>query len=245
MKHTTVIRPDLDELCQTMAEELLRLTRQAADQGRDFTLFLTGGSTPKPLYQLLAKPPFSNAMPWGKIKIFFGDERCVQPDSIDSNYAMANNAMLKHISIDPRNIHRIQGELSPANAAEAYNNTLKYALPQTDDGMVTPDLVLLGLGPDGHIASLFPDTDILEEQDKFVSDVWVEKLKTSRISITYPVINNAKHVWLFVSGEGKQDIVDRIFNHPSHTDLLPIERLAPKGDLLWFLDKDASRWIKP
>ena len=183
-------------------------------------------------------------MPWGKTHLFFGDERNVEPDSPESNYQMVRKAMLNKVSLDPMHVHRIHGELSAQEAAQGYDLILGSLLPKTADGQVEFDLVLLGLGPDGHVASLFPGTDILDENEKRAAAVWVPEKHTWRISITIPVINNARNVWVFVTGASKQDIVDRVLNYPSVTARLPIEAIAPKNGLYWYMDDNAAALLK-
>lgn len=233
---------DINEVCYSMASQLLRVANDAIDDRGEFNIFLSGGSTPRQLYKLLASPNYSNLLPWGKMHIFFGDERCVPTDHPDSNYKMANEALFKYVNLDPTHIHRIPSEYSPVEAAKNYHITLKALLPKDSEGNVIADLILLGLGEDGHTASLFPDTEILDVKDENAAAIYIEKIDTWRISITYPVINNARNIWFMVTGANKQKIVDRIFYHPSETDPLPVERIKPKGDVVWYLDRDASSW---
>lgn len=231
----------MDGVCNEAANQLLQLIHQGIDARGEFHLFLAGGSTPQSFYRLLASANFAHTIPWGKIHLYFGDERSVAPNHPDSNYNMVNCALLNRISIDPTHVHRIHGELAADEAAAAYHNTLDALVPKDGEGRLQPDLVLLGLGTDGHIASLFPGTDILDRCDSHCAEVWVEKLKCWRISITYPLINNARNLWLFVAGENKQEIVDRIFNHASVVDPLPVERIAATGNVTWFMDQAAAK----
>lgn len=244
MQHYKKVLPNMEALCLEAARDLLRLIQQSIDERGSFHIFLAGGSTPENFYKLLATSTYANVIPWNKINIYFGDERNVPPDHPDSNYKMVNTALLNKLSIDPTHIHRIHGELTADDAAIAYHNTIKVLAPADENDTPQPDLVLLGLGPDGHIASLFPNTDILNKRDTYCAAVWVEKLKAWRISITYPVINNARNLWFLVAGENKQDIVDRIFNHASILEKLPIERIAAKGQVTWYLDQAAAKWLK-
>lgn len=238
------ILPDMQTLCLEAARDLLRLIQQGVEERGEFHLFLAGGSTPESLYRLLSHAPYAKAVPWGKVHLYFGDERNVPPDHPDSNYRMVNSVLFSQISIDPMRIHRIQGELPADQAAAAYNTMLVNIVPKGSSDHLQADLVLLGLGTDGHIASLFPGTVILDEENSVCAAAYVDKLKTWRISITYPVINHARHVWLFVAGENKQDIVDRIFNHPASDNLLPVERINAKGQLTWYLDQAAAAKLK-
>jgi len=238
------IVPNIETLCLEAARELLRLIQQGLDERGEYHLFLAGGSTPQSFYQLLATAPYANAIPWGKLHLYFGDERNVPPDHPDSNYNMVNNALLKKINIDPMRVHRIHGELAAEQAASGYHTLIKSIVPRGVDNQPQADLVLLGLGTDGHIASLFPATNILDSVDSYAAAIKVEKLNSWRISITYPVINNARNLWLFVSGDGKQEIIDRVFNHPSAVYPLPVERINSRGNVTWFLDQAAAKWLK-
>ena len=244
MQTYKIIKPDIEAVCMKAAEDILRLAQQCVADNGEFTIALAGGTTPKKLFQILAKPPYSTSIPWGKTHIFFGDERSVAPNHPDSNYAMANTQLFKHINIDPLRIHRIQSELEPQVAAEAYNTLLGAFLPLNKLNQPVFDLVLLGLGDDGHVASLFPGSDILEIIDKRAAAVWVESKNTWRISITLPAINSARNVWLLVTGESKCDIVDHVFKYPSVTHPLPIELLKPETGVTWYLDEAAAKWIK-
>lgn len=234
------ILADMESLCLQAARDLVHLIRQGVDARDEFHLFLAGGSTPKSLYKLLATEPYSSSIPWGKVHLYFGDERNVAPDHPDSNFNMVNTALLGKVNIDPTHIHRIRGELDATEAASTYDTLLKNILPKDSDERLQPDLVLLGLGGDGHVASLFPGSAILDEADASCAATPVEKLKTWRISITYPLINNARDVWLFVAGDSKRAIVDRIFNHPSSSEPLPVERINARGRLTWYLDQAAA-----
>jgi len=239
-----IIRPDADDVCAEAGKQLIRLAQQCVDERNEFTIALAGGATPKRFFQMLAKPPYSTSIPWGKVHIFFGDERSVSPDHPDSNYNMANKYLFKHINIDPLRIHRIQSELDHEDAAKNYHVVLGGFLPVNQNNQPIFDLILLGLGDDGHVASLFPGTDILNEKTKRAAAVWVESKKTWRISITLPVINSARNIWLMVTGESKHNIIDRVFNYPSETDPLPVELIKPNGNLTWYLDEAAASWIK-
>ncbi len=244
MQKYKIIKPDIDAVCLKAAEDLLRLAQQCVTNHGEFNIALAGGTTPKKLFQILAKPPYSTAIPWGKTRIFFGDERSVGPTHADSNYAMANKYLLSHISIDPLRVHRIQSELDPEEAAKAYNAVLGGYIPLNDLNQPIFDLVLLGLGDDGHVASLFPGTDVLTVTDKSAAAVWVESKNTWRISITLPVINSARNVWLLVTGENKCDIVEHVFKYPSVAHPLPVEMLQPQSGVTWYLDEAAAKWLK-
>ena len=244
MTHTPdiIVASDPDRLHQTAAETLIRLIEDAATAGRDFALALAGGSTPRGLYQTLASEPFVRQIRWDALKIFFGDERTVAPDHADSNYRMALEAFLNHVPIQPNHVYRMKGEAEPAEAARDYAAIVDREVSKDDQGLPSFDLILLGLGPDGHIASLFPNTDILTVHNQTTAAVWVPQHNTWRISLTYPVINHAKHLWLLVTGESKAGIVREI--RESDTSVYPVQRLDPEGEYRWFLDSAAASLLK-
>ena len=199
---------------------------------------LSGGSTPKALYQELAQPKFAS-LPWNKIFFFWGDERHVPPDSPDSNYRMVDDALLSKVPVPPGNIFRVKAEQSDANTvAQEYEQIVRDFFQLEPGKFPRFDLVLLGLGPDGHTASLFPDSAGLSETNRIVIANWVEKMHTHRISFTYPVLNAAACDMFLVSGEGKREKVRQILTE--HQDF-PAGRVDPRdGELLWFLDRAAA-----
>lgn len=203
-----------------------------------FTVALSGGSTPKNLFKLLAAQPPS-AIRWDKVYFFFGDERHVPPDNPDSNYKMANETLLSKIHARPENVFRIQAELEADVAAKKYEEQLIKFFNLQPGQFPRFDLIMLGLGPDGHTASLFPGSKGLAENQKLEIANWVEKFNSYRITFTYPVLNQAKCVMFLVSGADKADaargaIVDRKQGPPAGS-------VDPEnGSLLWFLDQPAA-----
>ena len=241
MDKQITIAPDSTELCHLAAQRLVALIQANATEKRPFHISLAGGTTPRALYQLLARSPYVEEIPWDHVRIFFGDERMVPPDHPDSNFRMANEALLSHVPLCADQIHRVKTELGdPDEAANHYDQLLERSLPRDDQGVSQFDLVLLGLGPDGHIASLFPGTDILQVSDRRAAAVRVERLDTWRISITFPLINHARNVWLFVAGEGKADIVGEVLGRPRDPARYPVEMIQPEGVLTWYLDQAAA-----
>jgi 6-phosphogluconolactonase len=203
-----------------------------------FTVALSGGSTPKALFQLLADQdePFHAQVPWSRTHFFWSDERHVAPDHPDSNYRMAQEAMLSHVPVPESNIHRMGSENPNADeAASEYEQTLlqltKQTLPQLD-------LILLGLGTDGHTASIFPGSEVLLETKRLVAAPWVKKLNSHRITMTLPLLNNGAAVLFLVSGADKAEIVKKVIEGPK---LYPAQAVEPThGQLLWMLDKEAA-----
>jgi len=235
------IEADNQSICNASARALVQLIDDTLQVSEKFTIALAGGTTPKVLYQLLATEELSQQIPWQQIHVYFGDERSVGPEHEDSNYRMACEALLNHVAIPSENIHRIQGEANNIkSAAASYAQELDQGLSKNEDNYPQFDLVLLGLGPDGHVASLFPDTDILKQKDAWADAVWVEKLSTWRVSITYPLINHAKHVWLFVAGETKANIIEQVLGDKAEEFSYPVQGIEAQGQLLWFLDEAAA-----
>lgn len=201
-----------------------------------------------------ATAEFSAHIDWQHVHIWFGDERTVPPQHPDSNYHMAHEALLRHVPVPLIHIHRMQGELSDAHqAARAYQAQMAAQMPLADtppespNGKAIPqfDLLLLGLGPDGHVASLFPDTPILAERAQWVAAVFVEKLNAWRISLTLPVIENARHIMLLVAGASKAEIVGEIFSsRPKTGARYPVEMINPNVAMDWYLDTAAAKYIK-
>src|SRR5262249_8311944 len=193
---------------------------------------LSGGSTPKRLYELLAQGEGGH-IDWNRVQVFFSDERNVPPIDAESNYGMAKEALFASGLVPEGNIHRIKGELAADAAAQEYEDDIKTAL---DDSVF--DLILLGLGPDGHTASLFPDSPALNENQKLVAGNRVEKLNSERITFTYPLLNRAASVLFLASGTDKSKIARAVLNGEGD---YPSQRVKPtNGELIWMLDKDSA-----
>jgi len=221
------------------------LARAAAEHfvaRRPRTVALSGGSTPKLLFELLADPtePFRDQIPWPDIHFFWSDERHVPPDHAESNYRMANEAMLSRVPITEKNVHRVPSENPSAlEAASDYEQTL---IETTQQPLPQLDLILLGLGPDGHTASIFPGSEVLHETKRLVAAPWVEKFQTHRITMTLPLLNNGASVVFLVSGSEKAKIVKEVFEGP---EKYPAQAIKPTNcELLWLLDKDAASEIR-
>jgi len=229
---------DAERLAQAAADRVVALASAAIVERGRFTVALAGGSTPEPAYALLGEQPLAQEVDWARVEVYWGDERCVPPDHPDSNYRMARRALLGRVPIPGENIHRIHGELPPREAAAAYRLELQDNLGV--DGRF--DLVLLGMGPDGHTASLFPGTDALNEGEHSVVAVYVEKLDAWRVTLTLPVINAAHQVVFLVSGEAKADVLARV--HAGEP--LPAAMVHPvDGQLTWLVDRDAASRLLP
>lgn len=231
---------DTDALYFAAAQRWVQLAEAAIMARGKFHVALSGGSTPRALYRRLANPEFANRVAWDRVHIYFGDERAVPPDHPDSNYRMAKEALFDHVPIPPTQIHRIEGERADIHeAANRYSQLLATRLPLSAQGVVQLDLLLLGVGADGHIASLFPGTPVLHERARFVEAVRVEKLDSWRITITLPVIDHARHVVVLVSGENKAEIM-RNLTKGRRLPPYPVQLINPHGVLEWFVDSAAA-----
>ena len=233
-----------DALCTRAAEEFTRVASEVAATGGRFSLALAGGTTPKGLYALLAREdaPFRGRIPWGRIHFFWGDERHVPPDHADSNYRMAHETLLSRVPVPGGNLHRIRGENpDPARAAADYERTLVEFFRPVPPDRPRFDLVLLGIGPDGHTASLFPGTGAVHEFERLVTAVRVEALRSDRISLTPAVINNSARIIFLVSGSKKAEALRMILEGEAPPDLYPARAIRPtRGSLLWLVDRDAA-----
>jgi 6-phosphogluconolactonase len=209
-----------------------------------FTMVLSGGSTPERLYTLFATDAaFKDQIPWGNVHFFWGDERHVSPDHHDSNYRMVNKSMLSRLPVPLENIHRIESGISDAErAAELYQQEISSFFQLKAGQLPRFDCVLLGMGPDGHTASLFPQTAALAEQECFVFANWVEKFQTHRITMTVPVLNNAESIMFLVSGENKAETLKMVLEGEKSAKRFPAQMIQPMhGKLLWFIDRAAAR----
>src|SRR5215207_7250347 len=198
------------DLARAAAKHFAARSIEAVAQRGSFTVALSGGSTPKTLYQLLAdsNEPFRNQVPWANTHFFWSDERHVPPDHPESNFRMTNEVMLSRVPVSESNVHRVASENpSAAEAAEAYEATLVQI---TEANLPQLDLILLGLGADGHTASIFPGSEVLQETTRLVAAPWVEKLKSYRITMTLPLLNNAASILFLVSGAEKAQIVKEV-----------------------------------
>ncbi len=211
------------------AAEIFIATALAAVEVRGrFVCALAGGSTPRKLYSMLALPEFSSRVPWEDCFLFFGDERCVPKDHPDSNFRMAVEALFHKVPVVGTQVHRIQGELSnPGRAAHFYEQALKELFP--DEPFPRFDLILLGIGEDGHTASLFPGTDALLETERWVVANYVATLSDWRITLTLPVINAARQILFMATGIQKARIVSEAFGDAEHDEVLPAEQVVPQN----------------
>ena len=230
-------------LFEAAADEFIRLAQAAIKATGRFTVALAGGSTPKNLYSLLATKP---GVPWDQIYFFFGDERHVPPGHNDSNFRMASESMLSKVPTPKDHVFRVPAEIpDAAKVAQSYEQSIREFFKLKDDALPRFDLILLGMGPDGHTASLFPGTAALRERERLVVENWVEKFKTWRITFTYPVLNNAANVVFLAAGAEKQDMLRTVLQGKRDPETYPSQNVHPEhGRLLWLVDRAASAKLK-
>ncbi len=236
---------DGDDLMRAAAEAIVSDAARAVEERERFDWALAGGSTPRALYRLLADDPYRDRLPWNAIHFYWGDERHVPPDHADSNYRMAREAMLDRVPVPPENVHRIPAERPDAAAAAAeYEATLRaiftVAAASADD-WPRFDLVQLGLGPEGHTASLFPGTPLLAERVRWVAAPWVEAQHTFRITLTPPAINHARRTMFLVSGEEKAAALHAVLEGAREPEVYPAQII--RGNRLWLVDRAAARLL--
>jgi 6-phosphogluconolactonase len=246
---------DADELALKAAQRFARLADQYVVGCGRFTVALSGGSTPRAMFSLLAEHPFADTVPWSSIYFFWGDERCVPPDHPDSNYRMANETLLSKVPVPAQNIFRIPAETpEPERAAETYAATITSfflaGAGATKSGTAPLsnlprfDLVFLGMGPDGHTASLFPHSAALQAGEQMVVANYVEKFKAHRITLTAAAINNARNVTFLAAGEDKAEALKNVLEGPPEPDLYPSQMIRPtNGTLLWMVDEAAAHLL--
>lgn len=230
------VLPDAEAVAQRVAEFL---TEQALAKDGPFVIALSGGSTPKRLYEILAGPNYARRFPWQRTELFFGDERFVPPEDESSNYRMVNQALLSHVDVPPERVHRMPTSGDPAEAARAYERDLKsvYGSDQLLHGRPLFDVVLLGLGENGHTASLFPGTAVLEERSAWVGSCMPHDAPHRRLTLTYPAIASSAHVLFLVAGESKKEVLAKV---RARDPAQPASHIVSEGELVWVLDEKAA-----
>jgi 6-phosphogluconolactonase len=233
---------DFESLSRAAAGLFVQQAQQAVrDRGR-FSVALSGGHTPQRMYALLAGPLFQERVPWQQIDIFWGDERCVPPDDPRSNERMAREALLDHVPVRSEHVHPIRCARAPQQTAEQYEAFLRGFFAGRPARL---DLVLLGLGENGHTASLFPNMPVLEERERWVADVYVPEQELHRVTLTAPLINQAAVVAFLVAGADKAQVVSDVVQGPSDPRRLPAQLIQPhEGQLHWLLDREASSRLR-
>lgn len=242
MEKTVKIFASPYELAEKFAEGLVSLIADSVKRKTPFTIVLSGGSTPELLYSVLGDH-FSASVSWDNVHFFWGDERCVPPGSRDSNYGMAGRALLSKINIPLANIHRIRGEEDAEKEAIRYSREISVHT-RIKNGIPAFDLIILGLGEDGHTASVFPSNIGLMESEKICETAIHPVSRQKRVTITGRVINNAERVSFMVTGKNKAAIVERILNNRPEAVNYPASLIVPEyGILTWLLDKEAAELI--
>ncbi|MBY0523550.1 MAG: 6-phosphogluconolactonase [Gemmataceae bacterium] len=244
---TIRIVPDKEQVSRDATDEFVRLAKASiAARGR-FTVALSGGSTPRRMFELLAADPYRSQVDWPHVQFFWGDERSVPPDNKDSNYHMANEAMLGKLNLAEGQVHRIQAERADRDqAARDYQAEIARAFGVDPDGPPPAfDLVLLGMGPCGHTASLFPHTTALKESKRWVVVNFVRKFNTDRVTLTAPILNRAANITFLVAGADKAPALYEVLEGAPNADEYPSQLIRPdQGQLLWLLDVSAAAQLK-
>jgi 6-phosphogluconolactonase len=238
-RRSILVYDNPEQLAEAAALQFINSAQAAISlQGR-FSVAVAGGNTPKRVYELLASERYRGRIEWSSVHIFFGDERCVPPDHPDSNYRMVKESLLTHVPIPTVNVHRMRGEDDPTLSARLYEEELRAFF----EAGAWPcfDLVLLGMGEDGHTASLFPGTAALREKKAWVVANWVEQLKTFRLTLTAAAICSAAYIVFLVTGEAKARRLHEVLSGPRDAERLPAQLIRPvNGSLEWLVDKAAA-----
>ena len=238
------IFPSVAELVWETAAKISAVLRAGIHATGSASLVLSGGSTPRSVYDMLASENWRGTVEWPKVHLLWGDERCVPSTAPESNYRMANETLIRKIAIPSGNVHRVQTEHPPQEAAQLYQKEIRKALQLREGELPRFTLVLLGLGPDGHVASLFPNSPALQEHARLVTENFVESLKASRITMTLPVINNALTVLVLVTGKGKAGILKAVSD--ADVPVYPANMVHPtSGTATWLVDVEAASQLQP
>lgn len=244
-KTEVVIADDLEALSEKAAVFVAGWIADRAKVKNRVAFALAGGTTPKGLYVRLASENFRHKIPWNQVHLFWGDERCVPPEDPESNYFLAYEALISRVPIPPENVHRMPGEKAdPGKAADEYEQMLRDFFRPSTGEWPTFDLVLLGIGSDGHTASLFPGSSVLEKTQRWVAAPYIEKLKSYRLTLTPPVFNHASQVIFLVSGKEKSQVMkeSQVISHTQAC--FPFQLIRPhNGRLIFLLDRDAAGLI--
>ncbi|MGH2585100.1 MAG: 6-phosphogluconolactonase [Dehalococcoidia bacterium] len=238
------VEPNLDALVRAATEQIAGIAESAIAANGRFTIALSGGNTPQPVYRLLATDEFSRRIDWSRVQVFWGDERCVPPNDEESNYRMAKEALLDHVPLPPANVHRMRGEEDPAQAAAQCGRELQAVFGGDAEGGAPPagfDLILLGMGDNGHTASLFPGKTAMHEEKRWVVAEYIEAVSMWRITFTPVLINAAATVTFLVAGTQKAEVLHQVLEGPYQPDVLPSQIVKPvHGQLVWLLDQAAA-----
>lgn len=242
MKQETYIFNDSQELANKLSEYFKRTVEGKAKAGESLFVALSGGNTPRVFFERLSLPPYREEIQWKNIHFFWGDERCVPPDDMESNFKMANDALLFHIAIPDENIHRIMGENPPQSEVKRYEKEIWDYVPSGKNGLPQFDWIFLGMGKDGHTASLFPGAHTLLEKEAVCVVAEHPTSGQRRISLTLPVINNARRVSFLITGDEKAQVIREILKKSPSSVNYPSAKVKPVGGILeWYMDKSAAK----
>ncbi len=240
---TYEVLPGADNLARAMAEHLVEAVQAAVATRGVARIAISGGTTPKRTFEMLADAngPYERAIPWDKLDLFWVDERCVPPDDKDSNYRMTREAMLEKVPLPAERVFRIEGELEPEAAAARYESAIRNRFRLEGAEAPTFDLIALGMGPDGHTASLFPHTEGLHELGRIAIANHVVQKETWRVTLTSPVINQGRKVIFLIGGADKAEVLSRVLGDTYDPETWPSQLVRPKtGELLFLLDQAAA-----
>jgi 6-phosphogluconolactonase len=248
-KENIIVKPPLvqiwssrNDLDKSVAEKIFNVIRTSLNENSRCCIALSGGETPRNVYRLMGRDAANRTIDWKRVQVFFCDERAVPPDNPDSNYGMIEREWLSQIPIPQENVHRMKGEIDPNVASQEYDQEMRKTFGSDSIGL---NLVLLGVGEDGHTASLFPGTDAVLEQEAFVKPVFVRQKNNWRLTLTLPVFNAARKTIFFAAGKKKASIIRRILETKGADDKLPASLIRPKdGTLCWMIDEDAGSLLK-
>lgn len=241
VEREVIVLPTKDDVARKGAEELVAAAGESIGAGRTFSVALAGGSTPLGMFKLLAAEPFRSQVSWGKVSFYWSDERCVPPDHPDSNYGAAADALVSPLGLPEASIHRMRGEMDPNSAATEYEREVRQGVKGDPPRF---DLIMLGLGEDGHTASLFPHTQALGITDRLVAHNYVPKLDAHRLTFTSALINAAGRVMFLVTGEGKAEALKSVLEGERDPETYPAQLVAPtNGRLIWVLDESAAQLL--
>jgi 6-phosphogluconolactonase len=236
---------NIQAIAGRISEDLQALALEDEKRCTKLNIALSGGNTPKIIYQMLAQKPVQNMIPWQVIHFYWGDERCVGPDHPDSNYGMALNHLIKHIPIPQENIHRIQGENDPAIEIKRYAQEINKNISRKAEMIPQFDWILLGLGEDGHTASLFPGQKMVKEEKEICAYTLVPVKGHQRITLTEKIINQAARITFLVSGRSKAEILEKVLDQNIEKSPYPAARIKPEqGKLQWYIDSLAACKLK-
>jgi 6-phosphogluconolactonase len=244
MKQPTIVQiwKTRNELKQFVAGRIYEIIRRTLKEKTQCCIVLSGGGTPMPVYRQMGFDKTNKLIDWNRVHIFFSDERVVPPDDPESNYGMIQREWLSHIPIPRSHVHRIQGELNPKTAARKYEQEIRKVFEHEP---IVFDLILLGVGQDGHTASLFPGTDAVLEKETLVTSTFVQEFKNWRVTLTVPILNTAREIIFLVAGRRKASIVQRILEKNTPDIELPASLIQPQdGTLSWMIDEKAGVELK-